>query len=394
MPGATSRFAMATGLAGAFALFAQPCAAQDEAEPAFDLGAEVTVDFVAITSGGSDDAVRALSNISLFASADLDRLAGISGVRGHLHVLDNRGDRPNDASGSLQGINNIEVPSAGTRLFEAWLEKDLGGGATLLAGLYDVNSEFYANDAADLLLSPPFGIGSEFAATGPNGPSIFPSSALAARLFVPLAGDSAYLRVALINAHASTLGDGGGIDLDFDDGLLAVGEAGFEEGNFRASIGGWFYTKRQGDIFLTDLAGDPLLRRSRGGFAVAEWAVPLGATRTWTWFARGGISEGRTSPFSGGIQAGFKLEPLFAGRPDGALSVGYQLANTGQSQHAALIADGIPDPQDEHAFSATYADQISPWLSLQGEVQWLRHAGGDNRTPDQIVTTLRIVLAL
>jgi Carbohydrate-selective porin, OprB family len=125
------------------------------------------------------------------------------------------------------------------------------------------------------------------------------------------------LRLAVINAHASTIGDGGGVDLDFDEGLLLVGEAGIEQGALKASIGGWLYTRKHDDLFVTDLGGVPLLRRSRGLFAVAEWMMPAGEDRELTWFMRGGISDGRTSPFSGGAQAGFKLAPLLTQRPDG-----------------------------------------------------------------------------
>ncbi|MBA4354801.1 MAG: porin, partial [Novosphingobium sp.] len=153
-----------------------------------DLAGAITVDVASVIAGGGDGRLRVLSNIDLTADADLAALAGWQGAQVHFHVLDNRGARPNDSAATLQGVDNIEVSDAGLRLFEAWIEQDLGQGASLRAGLYDLNSEFYANDAAGVLLAPPFGIGSELAATGPNGPSIFPYSALAARLYLPLGG--------------------------------------------------------------------------------------------------------------------------------------------------------------------------------------------------------------
>lgn len=138
-----------------------------------EIAAEITVDAVGQVAGGGDRTVRALTNIDVTADIDLGTMAGWQGANAHVYVLDNRGARPNDSIGTLQGVDNIEVPDAGLRLFEAWVEQDLGRGASLRMGLYDVNSEFYANDAAGLLIAPPFGIGSELAATGPNGPSIF-----------------------------------------------------------------------------------------------------------------------------------------------------------------------------------------------------------------------------
>ena len=100
-------------------------------------------------------------------------------------MLNNSGGAPNDVAGTLQGVDNIEVRTPRLRLFELWLEQSLGP-ASVRAGLYNLNSEFYADDAAGQLLAPAFGIGSELAATGPNGPSIFPSTALGVRLNVDL----------------------------------------------------------------------------------------------------------------------------------------------------------------------------------------------------------------
>ena len=50
-----------------------------------------------------------------------------------------------------------------------------------------------------------FGVGSELAATGVNGPAIFPSTALAVRLRVTTA--RSYGALAVVNAHAGTIGD-------------------------------------------------------------------------------------------------------------------------------------------------------------------------------------------
>lgn len=145
----------ALALALALALPAAPAFAEEEGPITF--GAEITVDLAGTVSGASDERPRVLTNVNLVADLDLARLAGWRGATMHVDVLDNRGGRPNDATGTLQGVDNIEVPDAGLRLFEAWVEQDLGRGATMRFGLYDVNSEFYANDGAGLLIAPQIG---------------------------------------------------------------------------------------------------------------------------------------------------------------------------------------------------------------------------------------------
>lgn len=380
-------------LAGAalLALGVQPASAQEEAPapPAVDLAGEVIVDVAGLVSGTGDRKLRALSNVNLTADLDLARLIGWGGTRAHFHVLDNRGGRPNDAAATLQGVDNIEVPDAGLRLFEAWLERDIGsGGASLRMGLYDVNSEFYANDAAGLLIAPPFGIGSELAATGPNGPSIFPSSALAARLYVPVGG--AFVRLGVINARASTLGDRGGVDFSFRDGLLLIGEAGRSEGRVRGNIGVWRYTRNPEDSYETGPDGAPLRKPSQGAYAVLEGdLLASGGARQVTAFLRAGLSDPHTTPFHGGFQAGLLMAPALAARPDSQLLLGVHHAWTSNHFRDSMRdADGAPG--NETVVELTYADQLTPWLALQPDVQWVHQPGGDRRAADAVVGIVRL----
>ena len=168
-----------------------------------------------VFAGASDDVSthgRYLDNLDLMADVDLARAFGWQGMTLHAHVLNNSGAALNDDLGTLQGADNIEVSRQRLRLFEFWAEKAWEGGS-VRAGLYDLNSEFYANESAGLLIAPAFGIGSELAATGPNGPSIFPSTALAVRGHFDLGAQSS-VSVAVLNAHAGVIGDPGSVDIE------------------------------------------------------------------------------------------------------------------------------------------------------------------------------------
>ncbi len=381
--------ALPCGVALGLALGAPVARAQEAPPPPVDLAGEAIVDLAQLVSGSGDRKVRALTNVNLTADLDLARLIGLDGTRAHFHVLDNRGGRPNDAAGTLQGVDNIEVPYAGLRLFEAWVERDIGsGGASLRMGLYDVNSEFYANDAAALLIAPPFGIGSELAATGPNGPSIFPSSALAARLYVPVG--EAFVRLGVINARASTLGDRGGVDFSFRDGLLMIAEVGRSEGRLRGNLGVWRYTRNPENWYETAPDGAPLRKPSQGAYAVIEGdLLPEGGARQVTAFLRAGLSDPHTTPFHGGFQAGLLMAPALASRPDSQVSLGTHHAWTSNHFRDAMRADG-GNPGNETVVELTYSDQIAPWLALQPDVQWVRQPGGDRDVPDAVVGIVRL----
>jgi len=375
-------------LLAALALWPATARAGDKPS-AIDLSGEVTVDLAGVAAGGSDSRLRVLSNVDLMADLDLARLVGWQGARAHIDLLDNHGARPNDAAGTLQGVNNIEVSEAGTRLFEAWLEQDLGRGASLRVGLYDLNSEFYATKSSSLLLAPAFGIGSELSSTGSNGPSIFPSTALAARLFVPVGKGGGFVRLAAVNARAQTFGDPGGVDLGFREGLLLIGEAGHEGKRLRATLGLWHYTQRQDDLVETDAAGLPLRKASEGVYGTVERDLLSAGGRQLTVFLRAGLSSPHDTPFRAGMQAGFLLAPALTARPDSQLSLGLHRAWLSDHYRALLSAAG-GDPAGESALEVTYADSLFGRLTVQPDLQWVFKPGGDRAARNVLVGTVRL----
>jgi len=354
-----------------------------------DLAGEVTVDIVGVVAGGGDGRLRVLSNVDLFADLDLVRLVGWRGARAHFDLLDNRGARPNDSAGTLQGVNNIEVAGAGLRLFEAWVEQDLGRGASLRVGLYDLNSEFYSTDSAGLLIAPPFGIGSELSATGPNGPSIFPSSALAARLYVPVGRSGSFVRLGAINARAQTLGDPGGVDFSFREGLLLIGEAGHSGKRVRSALGLWTYTRGREDLAETDTGGLPLRKASNGVYATVEGDLLASGGRQLTTFLRVGFSSPHDTPYRAGLQAGFLLAPALTARADSQLSLGLHRAWLSDHYRAAISAAG-GDPASETALELTYADSLIGRLIVQPDLQWVFNPGGDRAARNALVGTVRL----
>lgn len=361
------------------------------AEPAIDVGADYVVDVVAVSGTGLPGKPYWLDNLDLTATADLDELIGLRGTRVHLHMLNNLGGMPNNRAATLPGVDNIEVGSQRLRVFELWAEQQLGPRTTLRAGLYDLNSEFYANDAAGLLIAPAFGVGSEIAATGPNGPSIFPSTAIAARIDHRFS-EAAYLRVAVLNAAAGTLGDPQGVDFSFDNGALLVAEAGVE-GRGKLSMGVWGYSDRQPHIRRLDAAGAPAGTHARGVYVVAEWpVVRWSEDHALTGFVRAGASDGRTTPFRGGWQAGLLWSAPFRSRPESAISIGANQGVLAKGWRRNMRDLGVRTAWAETAFELTASDRLAPHLTLQPDLQLVLDPGGDRRRGSALVSSLRITL--
>ena len=375
------------------ALGASHSARAQEQQPDWTFTAAYTADVIGVDAGEGSPDWRALDNLDLVVDADLEGLTGWRGARLHGALLVNNGGEPNALAGTLQGIDNIEVGDDAVRLFELWIEQDLAdGNASLRAGLYDLNSEFYATDSAGLLLSPPFGIGSELASTGPSGPSIFPSTALAARLRVGREGGG-YAQVAALNARASTLGDPDGIDTGFDDGLLLIGEAGWN-GPTRLAAGTWRYDTDQDDIRALAPDGSPARSTAQGVYALAETHLfQTSSGGTARGFFRIGLSDGDTTDFSGGWQVGFLLNQVWASRPESQFSIGLHEGLLSDKAQANFREGGGRPASAEQGFEITYSDRIGP-LTVQPDLQLIRNAGGLRSADTVVVVGLRVSVAL
>jgi porin len=351
-----------------------------------------TADLSSVVSGGRATSSRFLDNLDVIVDGDLNRILGWRGATLHAYLLNNNGGEPNAAAGTLQGIDNIEVAGQGARLYEFWVEQDFGEGAgSLLAGLYDVNSEFYSTAASDLLIAPPFGIGSELAATGPNGPSIFPSTSMAVRLRLGET-EGRYLQMAAVNAEAGAMGDTG-VDTDLDHGALFLAEAGWT-GPMRLAIGGWRYGDKQDDIRDTGPLGDPARTVAQGVYVLAEgtfYEADDGFSARA--FLRAGASDGDTTDFRGGWQAGLRLDHLAVSRPDSAFSIGVHRGLMSDKARANLGDGGVMPAEAEQGVEITYADTVGR-VTFQPSLQWIDNPGGDRDAEPVVAATFRISVAL
>ena len=386
----TSRIAYRLA-AGSFfiaaALLAADAASAEEGS-ALALGGSYTADVTGTVSGGLAKRGRMLDDFQISADLDLDKAFGWKGATAHVLLLNNSGATPNDDAGTLQGVDNIEVSRQRARLFEAWVEQGFGDKGSVRAGLYDLNSEFYSNDSAGMLLAPAFGIGSELAATGPNGPSIFPSTALAVRVrWTP--SEHTYAQAAVLNANAGVLGDPGGIQTSFDNGVLMIAEGGWQ-GRGKVALGTWRYSRKQDDIRVVTGSGDPAHVTANGAYVLLERQLTGGDEgRKTTAFARLGVSDGDTTAFKGGWQAGVLVEQVFESRPDSAFSVGVNQAFLSRKFRDNAFDAGQHLKNAESAIEVTYSDKIGP-VTIQPDLQYVKDPGADGGVGHALVAILRV----
>lgn len=353
----------------------------DENQGPLLLQATYTGEVMSNASGGLKRGSRYLDNLDLVAEADLEALAGWKGASVHVYGLYNNGKSFSGLAGDAQTASNIETGVRAFRLYEAWIEQAFAGGS-LKVGLYDLNSEFDSLDASGLFIGSPHGIGTDFAQTGENGPSIFPSTSLAARLSIePAAGW--VVRAAVLDGvpgdpdhpkrTAVKLGNG--------DGALLVAEVETPLPHGRLLFGGWRYTAR-----FDDHAGNS--GRGNDGFYVrGETALFEEAgdpAQGLAAFARLGIADGRFNTFGRFASAGLNYTGPFRGRDADQIGLAVAAAFTSDAYKRA-----VPANDAEVAFELTYRAPVASWLSLQPSAHYIINPGADPSVRSALAFGLR-----
>jgi len=129
---------------------------------------------------------------------------------------------------------------------------------------------------------------------------------------------------------------------------------------------------------------------AQGGYLLVDQPLtPDDAAHGLSAFLRAGVSEGRTTPFRASWQAGVLAQPLFPSRPDSSLTVAVAQARTSAALREAAVGAGAPLGREETVFELAYSDQVTPWLRVQPDVQYVRRPGADRAVDDALVLALR-----
>jgi len=353
------------------------------------------VDVLSNLSGGLKRGTRYMDNWDVKLKADADKLWGWTGTTGYLHLISNHGGKLNGTLvGSSMGVDNIEVATNTTRLFHAWLEKGfLDEKLSILAGLYPVDSEFYATDATGVFLNPSGGMAPEVAQTGVNGPSIFPTSSFGLRAKWRPTRKS-YLQAALVDGVPGNPNNPRGTHVRFDrgDGTLAIVEAGLKPAEVepddaatkgherhevisKYAIGYWRYTPRFDDLVDTDALGNPARRVNKGAYFFAEQSVYRekdDPSQGLALFFRYGVASGNVNALDYSYSLGLRYKGLLAGRDEDEFGIAFTRGHTGAKFRQAAAA---PLSSAESALEITYRARITPWLAIQPNVQRIVHPG-------------------
>ena len=374
---------------------------------------------VAKLRGGARTGSTYVGNLHLKLSAN-GEARGLPGTSAFADVLTIYGGRPSLLVGDAQGVSNTEGPR-GTQIEELWVQHNFeASSVSLLAGIYDLNSEFYRLQAAGLFLNSSFGIGAEFAGSGVEGPSIFPRTSAGVRVaFKP--ADGVLIRTAVLNGVPVARSDGSRRLFRRGDGVLVISElallsrpaatATADQGSGRdrigrfsslaayenkLALGAWRYSARYADLSDTDANGQPLSRRGSSGFyAVAErllWRND-GSNKRVAAFAQAGSADARTNRFGSRFGAGIVGSGWHLINEGDQFGASVTRATNGSHYTRSQAAQNIATDRSETTFELTLLTQVFKHLAVQPDLQYVVRPGTNPGTPNAWVAQLRFEVA-
>lgn len=346
-------------------LAAAPVRAQD-----VKLGLRYTGEVIGVVSGGMRRGAGYEGRADFSLDADLAKLAGWQGTTAHASAFQIHGYQlsENDV-GNIMTVSNIEAHPT-TRLYSLWLQKALGGGASLRAGQLGADEEFLVSNTASVFINGTFGWAPIAAANLIHGGPGYPLAAPGVRLRLEPKDDTALLVAAFAgNPAGGGCVEGGqicnryGTTFSTSGGTLWMSELQLAGGRYK--LGGWY----QNGTFME--------RRGNGGlYAIADRRVWRSGARELHGFVRLGAAPSDRNPVRSYLDTGLSYKGMLAGRPDDVLALGLA--------HAEL-RDG-----SESLLELSYVAPVTPRLSLQPDLQYVIQQGSD--IPNAWVVGLRATI--
>lgn len=345
-------------------------------------------------AGGIRQGTTYIGDLNVHLAIDGDRLVGWQGGSVFFNGQWLHGGRPAMYSGDAEGVSNIAARGV-MQLYEAWVQQDLlGNHLSVLAGLYDLNSEFYRLSSAGLFLNSSFGIGPAFSHSGVAGPSVFPRTAWGLRLaFKPMRKFT--FRVGILDGVPWRRPSGIFAAFQPGDGLLLVSEADLLWGQQAAketvdhrmrigrlsnrppydtklAVGFWHYTTTLKDLSATNAAGDPILRHgSSGVYFLADHLMFASGSKRLSAFAQIGFGDQQVDRFGAYTGGGLVMTGLFPGSPTDQLGLGVAAAYNGSHYMIHQEQLGKYVSKAETVIEMTCLIKGTGWLAVQPDIQYV-----------------------
>jgi porin len=395
-----------------------------------DKGIDVTLNYIgetlAVLSGGLRRQASYEGRLEFSVDTDLQKLIGWTGGSSHFTVyqIHNSGHfNAVDNVGSISDPSNIDAFPT-TRLFTAWFQQNaFDDRLSVRIGQLAGDDEFIASPTAGGLINGTFGWAGVLAANMTNGGPAYPLAAPGVRVAVKpteqltvqtalFSGDPAGANCNDIPQKCNRYGT----TFSFSGGALWMGELQYAINQDKKAagmpgvykLGAWYATADFADqhfglngaggvVSLASPAAVAPLNHSGnwGLYAVADQMVARSDGRSLNLFVRGGFSPSDRNLISYYVDGGAGIKGLLPGRGDDTLTFGVAYARISRDAAALdqdiLAINGPPYPirDAEVLFELSYQAQIAPWWTVQPDLQYIVHPGGNVPDPNNPNVTVR-----
>ncbi|MBV8650999.1 MAG: carbohydrate porin [Alphaproteobacteria bacterium] len=404
-------------------------------------GVQLGVNYIGEVLGNPTGGIRQGAiyedRFEMYTTIDLEKAVGWSGATFHANAyhIDGRGLTANNLD-NLLIASNIEATRS-SRLFDLWLQQDLfEGKLQVRAGQIAADDEFFISQYATIFVNSTFGWPGILATDLPSGGPAYPLATPGVRFKITPSEEFSVL-AAVFNGDPAGAGtgdpqqrDASGTSFRFSDGAFAIveGDYGINQAKDATGLpgtyklGGWYHGGRFADqrfdntgLSLANPAstGVPALHNGNYGiYAVADqlvWRQGDSGDQGLGVFARLSGSPADRNLISFYADAGVTYKGLIPGRDSDVLGLGIAYAKISsdaadRDRDAQSFGNpGHPVRDFETAIELTYQVQLAPWWTVQPDLQYIIHPGGNivnpntpssNRPiPDAFVAGLRMTVS-
>ena len=365
-------------------------------------------------TGGAKQGSVYEDRINFAVDADLDKLMSLKQVSFHANAFQiDGGGLTRGALLNFMDVSGIEAQPT-TRLYEIWFEKKWGDKVALRAGQLAADTEFINSKYTDVFTNASLGWPAGVSLNLPSGGPSPPLAVMGARLRADVT-DNLTLIGAVFDGNAAGPGPGDpqlrdryGVNFRVNDPPLALYEAQFQwhskkgdpglAGKFK--LGGWrhfgSFTDERFDMTGLSLAnpassGMPAtLAQDDGVYAVFEQKllrVGKDDDRGIGVFARATYSPPDRNLIDAYVDGGIELVGLTDRRPHDKFGVALAYAHLSPRAQAldrdfqSIYGPAWPLRSSETVVTAVYQYEVQAGLTLQPNVQYIRHPGGGATDP-------------
>lgn len=383
-------------------------------------------------SGGIERSAVYAGRLQLDLTLDFEKLAGLKGASFYVSAYEIHGkDLSAGSIGNLMTVSNIEAYDT-FRLFNLWYQQEFFDGKFALRfGQLAADDEFIISEYGGLFLNGTFGWPTLVSANLPSGGPGYPlaTPAVMAR-FAPVQQFS--LTAAVFDGDpGDSFGasepnsqkiNSDGTRVDLSQGALGIFEAAYklnqEEGAKGLpgtyKLGGYFNTFRTDDVNLVDGDGSTVVHPNNYGvYFIADqmvWREPNSSTEKVDPSVRSAVPESAVEPSNQGLglfwrvggtpqdrnlvsfytDGGLNYVGLIPGRDEDVFGLAVAYAEispnirTGQESVNATAGTNAPVQDYEITFEATYQIVLAPWWTVQPDIQYIIHPGGNVADPNDL----------